>query len=452
MILNIVIGLLGLGIVVFFHEAGHLLAAKATGIEVEAFSIGWGRKIFGFTHAGTEYRLSLFPIGGYCKMKGEDSMREAWANKAESFPHDEGSFMSARPWQRIIVLFSGPLVNVLFAIVVFAVVWGIGFSYETFENRIVLVDDYETVLSPLPARDAGLKTGDRIVAIDGEPTPHFRDIQRTIAQSADVRIVLTIERDGSVMDLPVVPTLDRGTGAGQLGIFPWIVPVVAAVRESSAADIAGFQPGDAIIAVDGEPVSHSIEFSAALDEAGQTVAIEVTRNRSPRVLTTVPGTSEDGRTELGVTFETVSVRTPRLGVFSALGRGAAETWETLALITRSIALLFGGVDVTQAVAGPIRITYFIGEVTTQGATQGIGVGITAFFNFLSLISVTLFLMNLLPIPALDGGQIVLSMIEMIKRSPLRPRFVYRYQFVGTMMILFLIVFALFNDVLFLVNR
>jgi len=147
-------------------------------------------------------------------------------------------------------------------------------------------------------------------------------------------------------------------------------------------------------------------------------------------------------------YETLEVRTPRFGLAAGLVEGVRQAFETLSLTVRGIGLLFAGVDLNQALMGPVRITYMVGEVATAGAEAGIGRGILSFFNFLSLISVTLFFMNLLPIPVLDGGQIVITLAEMVMRRQVHPRFVYHYQLVGNVIILGLMFFALFNDILF----
>jgi regulator of sigma E protease len=141
-------------------------------------------------------------------------------------------------------------------------------------------------------------------------------------------------------------------------------------------------------------------------------------------------------------------RTPSYGLFGGLAEGMRQAFETLQLTLRGIGLLFRGVDLNQALMGPVRITYMVGEVATLGFEGGIGRAFLSFFNFLSLISITLFFMNLLPIPVLDGGQILLSAIELMTRKPLHPQFVYHYQMVGNVIILALMFFALFNDILF----
>jgi regulator of sigma E protease len=178
-LVKILLGLAGLGIVVFIHELGHFLAARRVGIDVEAFSIGWGRAFVKKKIGAVEYRLGIFPLGGYCKMKGENEFQEAWENRQKSVQASPGSFFSVSPFRRIIVSFMGPFFNLVFAALVLSVIWGIGFEAATLENRIVLVSDIDPGLRN-PADEAGLKTGDRIVEIKGRHIENYHDIQEII--------------------------------------------------------------------------------------------------------------------------------------------------------------------------------------------------------------------------------------------------------------------------------
>ena len=445
--LNVLIGLLGLGLVIFLHEMGHLVAAKANGVTVEAFSVGWGRKIWSFTRGGTEYRISWLPIGGYCKMKGEHALLRAWQNRSSRIEVEEGDFYAARPWRRIIILLAGPVVNFLFAVVVLAAIAIIGYTIHTFPNRVVLASDFGS--APSAATEAGLETGDRIVAIDGSEVSTFRDLQTIIGQSAQQDLELTVARDGREFALSLTPELDTQTGAGRIGVYPWVDPVIAHVSADAAAGIAGIQPGDRIVAVDGTATPHSIAVEQALRNAqGTSVEITVERDGDRRSVTVVPDTDDAGNPSLGIAYETLQVHTPAYGLLGGVVEGARQAVETLVLTVRGIGLLFAGVDLNQALMGPVRITYMVGEIATASAQAGVGRALLSFFNFLSLISVTLFFMNLLPIPVLDGGQIVLTAAELILRRPLHPRVVYHYQMVGNVIILGLMFFALFNDILF----
>jgi regulator of sigma E protease len=158
-IVNIVLGLLGLGFVVFFHELGHFIMARLAGVEVEEFSIGWGPKLAGFKRGNTIYRISAFPIGGFCRMKGEDSYRKAMELGLDEFPKETGSYFAASPLKRIMIALAGPLMNVVFAVIVFSAVFAIGYSVQSWGNRIVW--PASSPVKPIP-RFAGMKSGDAI--------------------------------------------------------------------------------------------------------------------------------------------------------------------------------------------------------------------------------------------------------------------------------------------------
>lgn len=451
--INIVIGLIGLGIVVFFHELGHLAAAKAVGIRVEAFSIGWGRKLVGRKWGETEYRLSVFPFGGYCKMKGEEMLSTALEQDSPTIPKERGSFYTAAPWKRILVAAAGPAMNIVFSVMVLSIVWFVGFTVHSFENRIVLVSEYEQHAVDMPATQAGLQSGDRVLSVDGRPMQSYRDIQQVVVTNPNTALELRVLRNAKEHNVSVTPRLDTATGAGQIGIYPWVETVVATVRDGSGAYLAGVQAGDRILAVNGQEVQHSVALTRALNEGRGPVLLGIERaDGSTAELRVTPTVREDGTREIGVGFQAISVPSPELGLVGALTRGVQETIQTTRIYFRSLGLLFTGVDLRQAIAGPVRITYIVGEVATEGFAGGLSAGFVALFNFLSLLSVALFIMNLLPIPALDGGQILLFVFEIIIRRDLSPRIVYRYQMVGTVLILSLISFALFSDILFLTGR
>lgn len=380
-------------------------------------------------------------------MQGEHALLRAWQNRSSKIEVEEGDFYAATPWRRIVILLAGPLVNFVFAVIVLAVIAIVGYTIQTFPNRIVRADEFGMPAGP--AAEAGFQTGDRIVSINGEEIESFRDLQTRIGQAAQQELSVTLVRDGQQRSTTVTPELDTQTGAGRIGVFPWVDPVISEVVPSSAADIAGLQPGDRILAVNETETPHSIAVERALAQNGSSpVEVTVARGGTTREITVVPDTNEQGTPSLGVAFETLRVATPQFGLFGGIVEGARQAIDTLRLTVRGIGLLFAGVDLNQALMGPVRITYMVGEIATAGAESGIGRGVFSFFNFLSLISVTLFFMNLLPIPVLDGGQIVLSVAEILRRRPIHPRVVYHYQMVGNVIILGLMFFALFNDILF----
>jgi len=452
-IVNIILGLLGLGIVILVHEFGHFLSAKAAGITVEAFSIGWGKKLFAYKRGETEYRISMLPIGGYCKMKGEEILRSAVEEGADQFPDEEGSLFSVKPWKRIVTYFAGPASNFLFAIVVLSIIWFAGFSTQTFGNRIVLLSESPFAQqASYPADKAGLQTGDRIVEMDGHPINTFQDLETQVTPNPGKSIDTVIERNGRRLEVTLVPELDKDTGAGRIGVAAWVEPVIADVTPGSGADLAGLQAGDVIRRVNDVPIQNSVDLYRVLVDQPAGVQIEYLRNGSLKTADMTIGYTEDGQMHLGFVFQTVTTVKRERNPFVAIGKGASEAFQTFILSLKSIGLLFRGVNVQNTVSGPIRLTYFVGEITTQGFGQGIGPGLIVVFRFLSLLSVALGFMNLLPIPALDGGMILFLVGEIISGKPVRPKVFYRYQIVGFIIILGILVLTTFNDVFFFIGR
>ncbi|MDR0685246.1 MAG: RIP metalloprotease RseP [Spirochaetaceae bacterium] len=456
LIVKILLGLVGLGVVVFVHELGHFIAARLVGIDVEAFSIGWGKAVLSKKIGGVEYRLGMFPIGGYCKMRGENEFAESWENRRDGVRQESGTYFGARPAARILVSFAGPLFNLLFAMLVFTVIWGTGFEFTTMDNRIVLVSDVFPG-EDYPATRAGLKTGDRIIGINRKKVENYYDIQSLIAVNAEKELHFTVlreEADGrsKKLDLYIKPELERSSGAGRIGVYFWADPVVESVAPDSPAARAGLSSGDRIVSVNGEPLPYSVALLKILEDGGtrpNSLALEV--ERGGEVFGAEVAVPEDESAPLGIAWETVRRHTPRYSVFGAIGKGFSEMWETTAVSVRSIALLFRGVDLAKAVSGPVRVTYMAGEIAADSFSQSAGTGVRSTANFLALISIALAVMNLLPLPVLDGGAIVLFLIEMFRRRPLHPRVIAAYQTTGFVLIGALMLFAVFGDILFLVK-
>ncbi|MDR0708641.1 MAG: RIP metalloprotease RseP, partial [Spirochaetaceae bacterium] len=450
-ILKIILGLVGLGVVVFVHELGHFLAARLVGIDVEAFSIGWGKPILKKKIGKVEYRIGIFPVGGYCKMRGENEFQEALEKKPKETIRLKGPYFGASPLRRIVVSFAGPLFNLIFAVLVYSIIWGIGFEVNTLENRVVLASDINPE-EKHPADEAGFRSGDRIVRIDDREVANYHDIQEAIALNAEKTLSVTVEREGKTEELQVRPTLDKSTGAGKIGVYFWTDPVIAEVAAESPAAIAGLMKGDRILKVNGQEFSYSVAMLKILRESPAVLNLEYERNGSIHdadiVLTYTDGVPRD----IGISYKAIRYHTPSYSPPQALIKGAAETWKTFVVSLRSLALLFRGIDLTQAVSGPVRITYMVGDVAAEGFGQSFGAGISSMVNFLSLISIALCVMNLLPLPVLDGGMILLFIIEALRGHPLRPKTVYVFQTVGVVLIAGLMLFAVFGDILFLVRR
>ncbi|MDR0464936.1 MAG: RIP metalloprotease RseP [Treponema sp.] len=446
-VINIALGLIGLGVVVFFHELGHFLAARLVKINVEAFSIGWGNPVLKKKIGSVEYRIGMFPVGGYCKMQGETNYSEAWENMRDGKTAEKGSYLAASPWRRIVVSAGGPLFNLVLAVILLSVIWGAGFEINTVGNKIILASEISNT-ETFPADIAGIKTGDLIKSINGQEITYYHEIQEIVALNPNKNIVITVERDGQEQSMNVTPFLDKATGAGRVGIYSWIDAVIDTVAEDSPAQRAGLRTGDRIISANGIAVHNSEDFRAIRIQNVGTLLIEYERG-GQRGEALFSAAEAEG--ELGFSWEIIRYRTPNLSFPAAIAKGIRESYRTLAVSVTSLRLLFMGIDLTQAVSGPVRITYMMGDVATQGFEQGVGTGLRSIANFIALISIALCVMNMLPLPMLDGGMIILFLVEMIRRKPIPPKAISVFNACGMAIILCLMVLALFGDIMFFVR-
>jgi regulator of sigma E protease len=449
---KIVIGLIGLGIVVFVHELGHFIAARLSGIGVEAFSIGWGRPIIKKKVGNVEYRLGLFPIGGYCKMSGDGDYQAVWENHKSGNQLPPGSFFAAHPWKRIFTCFAGPFFNFIFAILALTFIWGRGTEFDTLENRIVLLSDIDG--QSYPSDKSGLLSGDRILSINNKSVNHYLDLREGIALNADTDLSVIVDRNGERRDLVIRPKLDSN-GAGIIGVYPWITPEVTSIRPNSPAAAAGLQPGDRITAlirggVSPEEIPYVHAFLRIFkDQQPQTFSLYYERDGTIKTALLQNVRFISGLPDLGVEYPVLRHSTPPLSPPAALVKGGRESVKTLGIFVKGLSHLFKKeVDLSRAVSGPARITYMVGEVATGGFEKSAADGLISALNFIALISISLCLMNLLPLPIIDGGMIILYLVEMIIRKPIHPKAVSVFQTVGIVIISGLMVFAIFNDILF----
>jgi len=446
-ILKIILGLFGLGIVVFIHELGHFLAARLVKIDVETFSIGWGKPFLKKKIGAVEYRLGMFPVGGYCKMKGETDYNEAWENTNKGIKPEEGSYLAASPAARILVAIGGPLFNLLFAIVLLCFLWGFGFEMKTLDNRIVLASEFSDEV--FPADKAGLETGDRIININGNDISYYHEVQENIAVNAEKKLPITVDRDGKIIKLQVTPALDKSSGAGKIGVYFWTDTVIDNVAESSPAQKAGLLPGDIIIAANDTPVRNTVDLMKILEQKPDHLELEISRSGSTEQVSLDISNPES---DIGISWKTITYHTPNLSIPQAVAKGFKEGYKTLAISVTSLKLLFKGIDLTKAVSGPVRITYMMGDMAAQGFGQSIATGFRYFIDFIALISIALCVMNMLPLPILDGGMIILFLVEIIRRKPAHPKAISIFQTCGTVIIFTLMAFALFGDILYFVRR
>ncbi len=462
--MTVIYGLLGLSVIIFIHELGHFFVARLFGVHVESFSIGMGPVLLHKTVKGTDYRLSLIPFGGYCGMKGEKDFQTAMENKLDRIPAEKDSFYGVHPLKRIAIAFAGPFANVILAVAALSVVAMIGYDYYTSPNKIILASEFYPD-SPLSAAEAGLQTGDRIRAINGKRIEYFSDIVEAVSLSARKTLHIEADRNGKTMTFTLVPELDKSTGTGKIGVLSWLDPVIDSAAENSPAFNAGLQNGDRIIEADGKAVRNTVDLYEILKNLHEA---DISVERGSRVFQAhLSLASQDkqsaqksaerensGNENLvsGISWQAIKVHTKTYPFFPALIQGARETFKMVSVTAQSIALLFKGIDLKQAVSGPIGITVLLGETAKEGFSAGFSVGVVTVCNFLAVISISLFLMNLLPVPVLDGGLILVAFIELVRRKSIKPKTLYAIQIAGICFIVLIFLLGMFADINRIIQR
>jgi regulator of sigma E protease len=437
-----------LGVLIFVHELGHFFAAKWVGVEVQRFSIGLGPKVFGFRRGETEYVLSAIPLGGYVKMGGmEDEVMERLegAGPAERVrsPRD----FDAKPlWARAFVISAGVIMNILFAFFVYTLVfagWGIP---DLASTRVGLVQ--AAALPPGTEALAQVPIGSSIVRIGSAEVDTWGEVTEAMVE-APAGPAEVVTRDPA-LTIPVRIPEDVEQRRAMAGAFrAWLDPVVGAVNPSSPADRGGVKAQDRILAVNGVPVVSWDEFVDRIQsQPNQRVELLLEREggRVTRVVTPTaerevdPATGEERTVgKVGIFYGVGEISYQPVGLLDAVRYGARETWGTVTLILGFLGDLFTA-DVSPRSVGSI-IT--IGEASGQAAAAGV----ERFLQFIALFSVNLAVLNLLPIPVLDGGHLLFLFIEAVRGRALSIEQRLRWSNVGFLIVMGIMLWALSNDFL-----
>jgi regulator of sigma E protease len=428
MLVSIVAFIIVIGVLVVIHEAGHFGMARVLGAPVEVFSVGFGRRLWGFERGGTDYRISLVPLGGYVRIPGlgpdESDVVGEGAAEVELLPR----------WKRALILLAGPVTNVLAAVLFIAAAYMLGVETPAFRDQAPVVGWIDP---GSPAAEVDLAPGDLILAVDGVDVEDWSALETTILTSADNRVVLDVLRGERRHRVEMVPESVTRYGFGYSGIQPPVEAVLVQVPPGTPARSAGLEPGDRVLAVDGEPVAQFYDLIRLISpHPDERITLTVERDGRRLDLEVVPR-DVAGEGKIGVPLIPPS-KVERLGPVAALATGVREcqrmTVETFRVIGR---LLTRQTSIKQ-VSGPIGIAQISGEAARSG--------LESLVWFMGLISLQLGIFNLLPIPILDGGHLTIIAFESAIRRDLSIRVKERILEVGFYALILLMVVVLFNDI------
>lgn len=440
---NIAAFVVALGILVAVHEFGHFWVARRCGVRVERFSIGFGRALWRrLGKDGTEYVVAMIPLGGYVKMLD--------GRVDELQPGDEQYAFNHKPvWARMAIVAAGPFANFLFALFAFWLMFMIG---------VPAVKPVVGEVRPASiAAEARLEPGMEIVGVNGEDARDWESVTYAlIEQIGEPKLTLSLQQKGT--DYAVTRELnlegwrfdpDQESPVTSLGIVPLgaqVLPEVATVVAQGAAERAGLRVGDQLLALDGQPVTEWQGFAEAVRKApGHPLSLEVSRNGEPLSLTLVPDTRKVNGVDTGyVGIAPKVVPLPdeyrillQYGPLQSLWHGLLKTWDLIGLTFNMLGKLIGGIVSLDNLSGPISIA--------KGAGSSADYGLVYFLGFLALISVNLGIINLFPLPVLDGGHLLYFLIEAVRGRPVSER-VQEIGFkIGAAILVALMGIALFND-------
>jgi len=424
---NIGVAIVVLGVIIVIHELGHFLVAKFFKIKVETFSVGFGPRLFGFRKGDTDYRLSAFPLGGYVKMAGETPM--------DSLTGEAYEFLSKPKWQRFLVAAAGPAMNIFLAIGLIAGLY----LYGTDVPEFLVGEAVINVVEPgSPAEKAGIKPGDQIVSFDGKSQPDWQDVQNTVVTSAGRALPIVIERNGERKEFTVTPQRKGRDEAGDIGMFPFYRQLVDDFQKDSPALTAGMKRGDEIIGVNGIDVRLS---GRTLQQTIQQISqpsfpVTVLREGKEINLNVTP-MMKDGRKMIGIVMQWPTVHI-KLGAFAAFQKSVEMNKENAVLIFQVIGRLLKREASVKELNGPISIISYSG--------QAYQAGFVTLLTFMALISLNLGILNIMPIPILDGGVILLLVIESLLGRDLSLRMKERIVQASVVFILMVMVIVLYNDI------
>jgi len=439
---NILWWLVLIGVMINIHELGHFWAARYFKVKVEAFSFGFGPRLFGFRRGDTDYRVSAIPFGGYVKMAGEQfgDGTTAGTEAAEAHRDDPHYLLSKPRWQRLIIAFAGPFMNIVLAVAVITGLFMVKYQKVSDADMEAVIGH---VMADSPAAKAGITDGDKIVRLDGKINPTWEDVGMKEMASAYRPMHLTILRNGKTFNTTVTPTLSERTGVGFAGWDERGQIQLGSVEHDMPADKAGLKSGDLILALNGQPIHSQIKFQEITkNSGGQPIHIQYQRNGVINEVTVTPVYAKiDGpaRWMIGVIPQPkLDLITRRLSFPDALNQSIRENVKDAVMMGEVLKGLVERRMSTKNLAGPIGIAQETGEAARQGPS--------VFFMWMGMVSLQLAIVNLLPIPILDGGVILMLLVEMVMQRDLSLNVKEAVFKVGFVCIMLILVFTIYNDI------
>jgi regulator of sigma E protease len=435
-----------IGVMILVHELGHYWAARFFDVKVDTFSFGFGPRLFGFRRGETDFRFSAILFGGYVKMAG-DYVNSGGEQSAEESAADPRSLYAKPRWQRMIIAFAGPAINILLAIVLLTGLFMVRYP------KVPSPADPKVgfVTADGAAAKAGIKEGDQVVQIDGKSDPTWEDIVYKEIGSARKPVDVWVLRNGERLHFTMTPVFDERLGVGYAGWGQETDVEVAAVVEGMDAQKAGIRPGDILVSADGQPLRSTSKLHELIKD-GNGKAVDLVYARRSETEKGKPGTEErfhatvkpalkdtDGqeRWMIGVQLE------PRLDVIAlplteAFSESLKQNAQSAKLIFRFLEGIVERRMSPKSLEGPIRIAQFAGEAAREGPAS--------FFGLMAAVSLNLAVFNLLPVPILDGGVMLLLLVEMLLRRDLDLRVREAVVRVGFVFLMMVVVFVLYNDI------
>jgi regulator of sigma E protease len=416
-----------LGVLIFVHELGHFLAARRHGVRVLTFSLGFGPKVLKVKRGDTEYCISAVPLGGYVKMAGE--------NPEDPRSGHPDEFLSKTKWQRFQILFAGPAMNIILAVVVTTFVLAYqGVQVAVYWDEPAVIG---SVVLGSPAERAGLKRGDRIVNVAGDTVDTWKDLDIAVGiRRPDRDITVSVVRDNQTITSMVRPVAEGKYEISDIGVLPDVNPIITQVIPGDRAEQAGLKAGDIVLAVNGERMATRAQLIDVISQSGgKTVQLTVRRGSEE---VTVTGTPEQrgARGMMGFYIsEPTKSFTP--GPFEAVKLSVEHNIESSGVIFRTLAGLFTGETSVRQLQGPVGIAQLSGESAQEG--------FITLLSLMAMLSINLGILNLMPVPVLDGGHILIMALEGIARRDFSMQVKEKMLLAGFVVLMMLMVTVIYND-------